>query len=70
MCGPGFAAIAETTLHALDSGVDAVKTSKALKGGRADRMPLQEYMQCFAFRDYRYTGRIATKKRAWSILHG
>ena len=58
LCGLGFVAIAEATQLALDSGVDAEKIPKALKGGRADSALLQEYMPRFATRDYRRTGRI------------
>ena len=58
LCGLGFVAVAEATQLALDAGVDATKIPKALKGGRADSVLLQDYMLRFAQRDYRRTGRI------------
>ncbi|MEM9870616.1 MAG: NAD(P)-dependent oxidoreductase [Pseudomonadota bacterium] len=58
LCGLGFLAVAEATQLALDAGVDAEKIPQALKGGRADRALLQEYLPRYATKDYRRTGRI------------
>ncbi len=58
LCGLGFMAIAEATQLASDAGIDVAKIPKALKGGRADSVLLQEYMPRFFARDYRRTGRI------------
>ncbi|WP_434617282.1 NAD(P)-dependent oxidoreductase [Tabrizicola sp. M-4] len=58
LCGLGFLAVAEATALAEAAGVDAAMIPKALKGGRADSVILQEYMPRFAARDYRRTGRI------------
>ena len=58
LCGLGFMAIAEATQLAVDTGIDVAKIPKALKGGRADSVLLQEYMPRFSVKDYRRTGRI------------
>ena len=58
LCGLGFMAIAEATQLAVDAGIDVAKIPKALKGGRADSVLLQEYMPRFFVKDYRRTGRI------------
>jgi 2-hydroxy-3-oxopropionate reductase len=58
LCGLGFLAVAEATALAEAAGVDAAMIPKALKGGRADSVLLQEYMPRFAARDYSRTGRI------------
>lgn len=58
LCGLGFMAIAEATQLATDAGIDVAKVPKALKGGRADSVLLQEYMPRFCDKDYRRTGRI------------
>lgn len=58
LCGLGFMAIAEATQLAVDAGIDVAKIPKALKGGRADSVLLQEYMPRFSAKDYRRTGRI------------
>ena len=58
LCGLGFMAIAEATQLAADCGIDVAKIPKALKGGRADSVLLQEYMPRFSVKDYRRTGRI------------
>ena len=58
LCGLGFMAIAEATQLAADTGIDVAKIPKALKGGRADSVLLQEYMPRFSVKDYRRTGRI------------
>ena len=58
LCGLGFMAIAEATQLAVDTGIDVAKIPKALKGGRADSVLLQEYMPRFFCKDYRRTGRI------------
>lgn len=58
LCGLGFMAIAEATQLAIDAGIDVAKIPKALKGGRADSVLLQEYMPRFSVKDYRRTGRI------------
>ncbi len=58
LCGLSFMAVAEATALAEAAGVDATRIPQALKGGRADSAILQEYMQRFASRDYRRTGRI------------
>ena len=47
LCGLGFMAIAEATQLAVDTGIDVAKIPKALKGGRADSVLLQEYMPRF-----------------------
>lgn len=58
LCGLNFAAVAEATQLALNSGVDARKIPQALAGGRADSAILQEFMGKMARRDYSPTGRI------------
>ncbi|MYF90221.1 MAG: NAD(P)-dependent oxidoreductase, partial [Boseongicola sp. SB0676_bin_33] len=58
LCGLGFMAIAEATQLAVDAGIDVAKIPKALKGGRADSVLLQEYKPRFSVKDYRRTGRI------------
>jgi 2-hydroxy-3-oxopropionate reductase len=58
LCGLGFLAVAEATALAEAAGVDATMIPKALAGGRADSVILQEYMPRFVARDYRRTGRI------------
>ncbi|MYA89283.1 MAG: NAD(P)-dependent oxidoreductase [Boseongicola sp. SB0662_bin_57] len=58
LCGLGFMAIAEATQLATDAGIDVAKIPKALKGGRADSVLLQEYMPRFSVKDYRRTGRL------------
>ena len=58
LCGLGFMAIAEATQLAADTGIDVAKIPRALKGGRADSVLLQEYMPRFSVKDYRRTGRI------------
>jgi 2-hydroxy-3-oxopropionate reductase len=58
LCACSFLAVAETTRLALDGGIDAALIPKALAGGRADSLILQEYMPKMAARDLSPTGRI------------
>ena len=58
LCALHFMAVAEATRLAQDAGVDATKIPRALGGGRADSVILQEFMVKFANRDYTPTGRI------------
>lgn len=58
LCACSFLAVAEATRLALDGGVDATLIPKALAGGRADSLILQEYMPKMAAGDLTPTGRI------------
>lgn len=58
LCGLNFLAVAEATQLAIDAGVDVEKLPKALKGGRADSVVLQDYMLRYFRKDYERTGRI------------
>ncbi|MDX1434047.1 MAG: NAD(P)-dependent oxidoreductase [Gammaproteobacteria bacterium] len=50
--GCTVAVISEATRFAVDCGVDAARIPEALAGGRADSLPLQQWMPKMAARDF------------------